>query len=304
MNNSGRPIGSGRPDEGAQPDEGAEPSTGGETAAEVQLAADVGATADVQPTAAVRAAADAQPAAHARAVADTRAAEGGQPSGGIEPVEGPLVVRELGRVPYAAALELQAELVVQRRANEIPDTLLLLEHPHVITMGTGTEHQNLLVNETERDAMGIELFEAGRGGDITYHGPGQIVGYPIMDLKPDRQDLHRYLRDLEGMIIDVLAEFGVRGRREGLTGVWTPRGKIAALGIRVGSGWITSHGFALNVSTDLSYFGTIVPCGIQDRGVSTLELELGREADHGVVRARLAQATARTFGRVISESEA
>ena len=219
------------------------------------------------------------------------------------PPSRPLVVRELGSVTYADGLALQADLITRRRAGEIPDTLLLLEHPHVITMGTGTEPQNILVSEAERSAMGIELFEAGRGGDVTYHGPGQIVGYPILDLKPDRQDLHRYLRDLEGMIIDVLAEFGVPGRRvDGLTGVWTPRGKIAAIGIRVSSGWITSHGFALNVSTDLSYFGTIVPCGIQDRDVTTLEMELGQAVDPAVVRRRLASATAATFGRVLSPS--
>lgn len=224
-------------------------------------------------------------------------------AGSAKPPQGsarPLEVRELGMVPYSAGLELQADLVVERRAGDIVDTLLLLEHPHVITKGTATEPENILVTAAERDAMGIELFDVGRGGDVTYHGPGQIVGYPILDLKPDRQDLHRYLRDLEGMLIDVLAEYGVPGRRvDGLTGVWTPLGKIAAIGIRVSSGWITSHGFALNLSTDLAYFGTIVPCGIQDRGVATLEMELGRDVDPAEVRQRLARATAATFGRVL-----
>ncbi len=234
-------------------------------------------------------------------------AMGSSSDSGADPMEAapglprPLVVRELGSIAYSDGLALQSELVTQRRSGEIPDTLLLLEHPHVITMGTSTEPENILVTEAEREAMGIELFGAGRGGDVTYHGPGQIVGYPILDLKPDRQDLHRYLRDLEAMIIDVLAEFGVPGRRvDGLTGVWTPKGKIAAIGIRVSSGWITSHGFALNVSTDLSYFGAIVPCGIQDRGVTTLEMELGEAVDPALVRRRLAAATAATFGRVLS----
>lgn len=210
----------------------------------------------------------------------------------------PLAVRHEGVVPYADALELQADLVVRRRAGEIPDTLVLLEHPHVITRGTGTDESHILADEPRRRAMGIDLFDAGRGGDVTYHGPGQLVGYPILDLKPDRKDLHRYLRDLEGMLIEVLAGWGVEGRREeGLTGVWTPGGKIAAIGVRVSSGWITSHGFALNVSTDLAYFDTIVPCGIADRTVSTLEAELGRPIEMAEVRARVAEGMARSFGR-------
>ncbi len=209
----------------------------------------------------------------------------------------PLDVRRLGRVAYADALELQAGLVKQRRAGEIPDTLLLLEHPHVITLGSGSHPEHVLLDADERAARGIELFETGRGGDVTYHGPGQLVGYPILDLKPDRQDLHRYLRDLEEALILVLAEFGLdAGRKDGLTGVWVDDRKLAAIGVRVSSGWITSHGFALNVATDLSYFGAIVPCGIRQHGVGSLSGELGRpvsleEASAGVVRAMQ-----RTFG--------
>jgi len=188
-----------------------------------------------------------------------------------------LEVRRLGLVPYGDALELQAELVQQRRSGEIPDTLLLLQHPHVITKGSGTHLENILLTESEREERGIELFEAGRGGDVTYHGPGQLIGYPILDLKPDRCDLHSYLRDLEEVLIRVLAEYGlVGGRREGMTGAWVEDRKLAAIGIRVSSGWITSHGFALNVSTDLRYFGSIIPCGIQQYGVASLESELGR----------------------------
>ena len=202
----------------------------------------------------------------------------------------PLDVRRLGRVGYGDALEIQAGLVAQRRAGEIPDTLLLLEHPHVITLGSGAHEENVLVSAEERAARGIELFETGRGGDVTYHGPGQLVGYPILDLKPDRQDLHRYLRDLEEMLIGVLGEFGLEGsRKEGLTGAWVDDRKVAAIGVRVSSGWITSHGFALNVSTDLSFFGAIVPCGIRDHGVGSISEEVGRavameEAEAAVVR--------------------
>lgn len=189
----------------------------------------------------------------------------------------PLAVRRLGRVAYGDGLALQADLVRERRDGKIPDTLLLLEHPHVITLGSGSHVEHVLVSEEERAARGIELFDTGRGGDVTYHGPGQLVGYPILDLKPDRCDLHAYLRDLEEVLLEVVAEFGIEARRaEGMTGVWAGDRKLAAIGVRVASGWITSHGFALNVSTDLSYFGTIVPCGITDHTVGSISGELGR----------------------------
>ncbi len=188
-----------------------------------------------------------------------------------------LELRELGVVPYAEGLELQAELVTKRRAADIPDTLLLLEHPHVVTLGSSSDAAHVLADQVERDRLGIELFKSGRGGDVTYHGPGQLVAYPILDLQPDREDLHRYLRDLETVLIGVAASFDVHAERsEGLTGVWTEMGKLAAIGVRVSSGWITSHGVALNVSTDLDYFGTIVPCGISDGDVTSLQRELGR----------------------------
>jgi lipoyl(octanoyl) transferase len=208
-----------------------------------------------------------------------------------------LQVRRLGTVSYGDALALQAELVAKRRAGEIPDTLLLLEHPHVITLGSGSHDENVLVSEEERAARGIELFETGRGGDVTYHGPGQLVGYPILDLKPDRQDLHRYLRDLEEALILTLAEFGLEGgRKEGLTGVWVEGRKLAAIGVRVSSGWITSHGFALNVTTDLAFFGTIVPCGIRDHGVGSISAELGRRVETADVEAAVVRAFERIFG--------
>jgi len=201
-----------------------------------------------------------------------------------------LEIRRLGTVPYGEALALQADLVRQRRAGEVPDTLLLLEHPHVITLGSGWHADNILVTEQERARRGIELFETGRGGDVTYHGPGQLVGYPILDLKPDRCDLHAYLRDLEEVLIRTLADFGLAaGRAEGLTGAWVGGRKLAAIGVRVSSGWITSHGFALNVATDLAFFDTIVPCGIRDHGVASIESETGspaamREVERAVVR--------------------
>ncbi len=210
----------------------------------------------------------------------------------------PLAVRRLGVLPYAEGLALQERLVRERREGRIPDTLLLLQHPHVITLGTGASPEHVLADAGERARLGVELFETGRGGDVTYHGPGQLVGYPILDLKPDRKDLHRYLRDLEGALIDALAGFGIEGERvEGLTGVWTAGGKVAAIGVRVSSGWITSHGFALNVAPDLAYFGTIVPCGIRDKDVTSMARELGRPVPFEAVERAVAASVARTFGR-------
>ena len=212
----------------------------------------------------------------------------------------PLRVSWLGTVPYAEALALQERLVVERRKGEIPDTLLLLEHPHVITLGTGSSAEHVLADEAERQARAIELFETGRGGDVTYHGPGQLVGYPILDLNPDRKDLHRYLRDLEEVLIRAVGELGVAGERaQGLTGVWTAGGKVAAIGGRVSSGWITSHGFALNVAPDLDYFGTIVPCGIADRDVTTLSREAGRPVSLEETRTTVVRHFAQVFERVL-----
>jgi lipoyl(octanoyl) transferase len=205
-------------------------------------------------------------------------------------------VRRLGRIDYDAGLALQKTLVDQRKRGEISDQLLLLEHPDVITLGVKTRNDLSHVLET-REALatrGVALFEAGRGGDVTYHGPGQLVGYPIFDLKPDRCDVHRYVRDLEDVLIRAVAEFGVTaGRVAGLTGIWVGEpgreDKLAAIGVRI-SRWVTSHGFALNVNTDLSRFGLIVPCGIVDRGVTSLQRLLGQpvpmaEVEDAVIRA-------------------
>lgn len=191
-------------------------------------------------------------------------------------------VRRLGRVGYQAGLDLQVALVEDRRAGRIGDTLLLLEHPPVITLGVKTRHgeRHIIASEDELLLQGVTVFDTSRGGDVTYHGPGQLVGYPIFDLKPDRCDVHKYVRDLEEVLILALQQFGIEGVRvKGLSGVWVgPPGqerKVAAIGVRI-SRWITSHGFALNVATDLRHFQLIVPCGIADRGVTSVEGELGR----------------------------
>jgi lipoyl(octanoyl) transferase len=187
-------------------------------------------------------------------------------------------VRRLGMVPYGDGLELQRELVDRRKAGGIPDQLLLLEHPPVITLGVKTRNDRSHVVATQQalDEEGVEVFESGRGGDVTYHGPGQLVGYPILDLRPDRCDVHRYVRDLEEVLIRTAAAFGIAAARaDGLTGAWVGDEKLAAIGVRIAR-WVTSHGFALNVSTNLAHFRLIVPCGITGKGVTSLEKLLAR----------------------------
>jgi lipoyl(octanoyl) transferase len=209
----------------------------------------------------------------------------------------PLDVRRLGRVPYADALALQRSLVEDRRAGRIPDTLLLLEHPHVLTLGVRGDggRSHILATDATLTSRGIEVHETGRGGDITYHGPGQIVGYPIIDLNPDRRDVHRYVRDLETVLIRTAADYGIAaGRVEGLTGVWVGDEKLAAIGVRIAR-WITSHGFALNVTTDLDHFGLIVPCGIADRGVTSLTRLLGWPVETNDVEFRIIEHFSKVF---------
>jgi len=187
-----------------------------------------------------------------------------------------LAVKRLGVVPYGEALQIQTQLVEDRRAGRIPDTFLLLQHPHVITLGVHGGREHIVATSARLEQLGVEVFDTGRGGDVTYHGPGQIVGYPIMDLRPDRCDVHRYVRDLEEVMIRVTADHGHQaGRIKGLTGAWVGSEKIGAIGVRI-SRWITSHGFAYNVSTDLVFFRLIVPCGITDRGVTSIERLTGR----------------------------
>ena len=212
-----------------------------------------------------------------------------------------LEVRRLGVVSYAEALAMQRTLVEERRAGRVPDLLLLLQHPPVITVGVkGDGGRSNVVATPERLAqLGIEIHETGRGGDVTYHGPGQLVGYPILDLRPDRCDVHRYVRDVEEVMIRVCADYGVAaGRIAGLTGTWVGAEKIGAIGIRI-SRWITSHGFAFNVSTDLGHFALIVPCGINDRGVTSLEKATGRAVPLREVEDAIAGRFADVFGRSV-----
>jgi lipoyl(octanoyl) transferase len=200
-------------------------------------------------------------------------------------------------MPYPEALAFQRALVEDRRANRVGDLLLFVEHPHVLTLGVRGDggRAHILAAPDALVSRGVEVYETGRGGDITYHGPGQIVGYPILDLKPDRCDVHRYVRDLEDVLIRTAADYGIdAGRVEELTGVWVGRDKLAAIGVRIAR-WITSHGFALNVTTDLEYFNLIVPCGIAGRGVTSLSRLLGRPVDRAEVEDRIASHFSRVF---------
>ena len=209
-----------------------------------------------------------------------------------------LEVRRLGTVPYAEALQLQKDLVEERRVGRVPDLLILLQHPRVITLGVKGDggRSNVLATDERLAELGIEISETGRGGDVTYHGPGQIVGYPILDLKPDRCDVHRYVRDLEEVMIRVCADYGVSaGRISGLTGAWIGNEKVGAIGVRI-SRWITSHGFAFNVNTDLADFQLIVPCGITDHGVTSLEKATGRTRLIAEVEDRVVDHFAAVFG--------
>ena len=205
-------------------------------------------------------------------------------------------MRRLGFVPYGEALDLQKGLVDERRAGSVPDLLLLLQHPPVITLGIRRDSRSHVIASDGQLAMrGVDVHEAGRGGDVTYHGPGQIVGYPILDLRPDRCDVHRYVRDLEEVMIRVCADYGVAAHRvDGLTGAWVGTAKIGAIGVRI-SRWITSHGFAFNVNTRLEDFQLIVPCGIADRGVTSLRQLLGRELSIEDVEDRFIRRFAEVF---------
>ncbi len=193
----------------------------------------------------------------------------------VRPLE---VVRLDGLVGYADGLARQQARQRARMRGEVPDALLLLQHRPVFTLGRRAEYAHIVGSEAQLAARGIEVFETGRGGDVTYHGPGQIVGYPIVDLRPERKDVRRYVHDLEQVMIDVCAEFGLSaGRVDGLIGCWIDnQRKIGAIGVRI-SKWVTMHGFAFNVTEEVTDpFSLIVPCGISDRGVTSLERELGR----------------------------
>ena len=212
----------------------------------------------------------------------------------------PVEVRRLGRVPYDEALTLQRALVDERQRGLVNDLLLLVEHPHVLTLGVRGDggRGHIMASPDELARLGVAIHETGRGGDITYHGPGQIVGYPIVDLKPDRCDVDRYVRDLEEVLIRTAGDYATAAHQvEGLTGVWVGREKLAAIGVRIAR-WVTSHGFALNVSTDLDYFNLIVPCGIADGGVTSLERLRGRKPERVDVENRLVAHFCEVFDRV------
>jgi lipoate-protein ligase B len=215
-----------------------------------------------------------------------------------------LWVENLGRRPYAEVLGLQRDIALERIAGTRPDTLLLVEHEPVVTLGRSTKAGHVLVDSVGLAARGVGVFEIERGGDVTYHGPGQLVGYPIIDLTQHRQDLHWYLRRLEQVLIDTLLAFGVIARRvEQYTGVWVDDRKIASIGVHARS-WVTWHGFALNVSTDLSQFDLIVPCGIPDVHMTSLTKELRRPVSVEEVQPVVTAALATSFDLRAIESPA
>jgi lipoyl(octanoyl) transferase len=208
-------------------------------------------------------------------------------------------LRDLGRVAYAGAFAMQQDFVARRKLGEIPDQLLIVDHPHVVTMGRTGKDENMLAAPELLERAGIAFHRTDRGGDVTYHGPGQVIGYPILDLREWKRDVVAYVRGLEQVLIGALAEFGIEaGREKGATGVWTSHGKIAAIGVHI-SRWVTSHGFALNVDTDLSYFQYIVPCGLT-RPVTSMT-ECGAPADRAQVVAAIARNFARVFERHVEK---
>ena len=192
-------------------------------------------------------------------------------------MERPLEVERLGRIGYREAMARMEAQAASRMRDEVPDTLLLLEHDPVLTLGRRADVTNILLSQDELQTRGVEVHETGRGGDVTYHGPGQIVGYPVISLAPERKDVRRYVHDLEEVMIRTCADYGIEaGRVDGLIGTWVDGArKIGAIGVRL-SKWVTSHGFAFNVASDLEAFSMIVPCGITDRGVTSIQRETGR----------------------------
>jgi lipoyl(octanoyl) transferase len=203
------------------------------------------------------------------------------------------VVRDLGRMSYSGALAVQQRIAAERKQGLGSDHLLFVEHPHVVTIGRNGHEENVLATEETLRRAGIELYETDRGGDVTYHGPGQIVGYPIMDLREWKRDVGAFVRGIEEVLIDTLADFGIEARRIAkCTGVWVDEGKIAAIGIHL-SRWISTHGWALNIATDLRYFQYIVPCGLAKPVTSMTEL--GVRANPEDVKAALARHFGKTF---------
>jgi len=212
-------------------------------------------------------------------------------------------VEQLGTVDYAEGLRLQAERISRRKAGEIPDELLLLEHPHVYTLGRNAKRENLLISEERLPQLGAQLFATDRGGDITYHGRGQLVGYPIFDLAQHRRDIAWFMRSLEDVFIGVARDFGIEaGRVAGAPGVWVGNEKLVAMGVHI-SRWVTSHGFAFNVNTDLRYFEWIVPCGLRDKGVTSLAKLLGQPVDMSAAIDRVVEHFSEVFGLTMQVEE-
>ena len=210
-----------------------------------------------------------------------------------------LKVERLGRVEYGAALEIQKQTERTVLTNEQPDTLLLLEHPHTLTLGRRSALDGVISTDEVLRSRGLTIFETNRGGKTTYHGPGQIVGYPIINLSPDREDVHRFVRDLEEVLIRTMRDVEIEAFRiPGLTGVHTPQGKIAAIGVHLAR-WVTTHGFALNVNTDLSYFDLIVAC--EGEPVTSMQEVLATQVDTGTVEKRIIYRFAEVFGMNVAE---
>ena len=210
-----------------------------------------------------------------------------------------LKVEQLGRVEYGRALEIQKRVEREVLTGEQPDTLLLLEHPHTLTLGRRSAQNGIIVPGEVLKARGVTVFETNRGGKVTYHGLGQIVGYPIINLSPDREDVHRFVRDLEEVLIRAMQDFGIEAFRiQGLTGVHTPGGKVAAIGVHIAR-WVTTHGFALNVNTDLSYFDLIIAC--EGEPVTSMKELLGREVEMTAVEDRIIEHFAEVFEMSFSD---
>jgi lipoyl(octanoyl) transferase len=211
-------------------------------------------------------------------------------------------LEQLGLVDYPAALELQWERVAQRKAGTIPDTLILLEHPHVYTLGRNARQENILVSAEWLATRGAQVFHTDRGGDVTYHGPGQLVGYPILDLTQHRRDISWYMRSLEEVFIRTARDYGIEaGRSPGAAGVWVGNDKLVAMGVHL-SRWVTSHGFAVNVNTDLRFFEWIVPCGLRGKGVTSLAKLLGRPVEMNEVAVRVIEHFGHVFAVEVVES--
>jgi lipoate-protein ligase B len=211
-----------------------------------------------------------------------------------------LLIQKLGRIDYESALAVQKETEQAVKSGAQPDTLLLLEHPHTLTIGRRGDSSSIFLNEDQLRQRNVTLFETNRGGKVTYHGLGQVVGYPIINLSPDREDVHRYVRDLEEVLIRTMSDFGIEAFRiDGLTGVHTTRGKVAAIGVHIAR-WITSHGFALNVNTDLTYFDLIIAC--EGEPVTSVEELLGSETELSVVEDRIIEHFAEVFAMTVNPS--